>query len=802
MNNDTEKIFLSNPSKDSKEAETQDENEPDTSRINLENIEDFTNVCRTCAAVTEFVVPIFIGEGLQNKLAEKIHKYLSIQVSEEDVLPQVVCYQCVSTLISWHDLVQNCTLADTALKKKLTELLEDENSKIHEKIYEMRAKGNITMKEIKVEVEVDTNELENNVSLDTGKEIKPLTITNENGKKYAHCNICGKNISIGSWKRHMRAHIGEKRYSCHTCGLAFNDSGNLARHSKAIHAKHRPFSCTVCDKTFSRNAHLRDHMKSHSESRDFVCDICGKASKSSAALRMHRKIHQQECKFSCIKCGAKFKRGGELRAHVTVHTGEKAHTCSCGKSFRLRSQLNAHYKTHGLTSPICYRCKDSIEFVGLSIGFNKRIGDNRKICEYCGVKQSEEDYPEHLISMHSEDLLPFRERDPFQYVISDDDDVYEEEEPTRKRRQTKPMEKPTTTGPAKQVTNAPSAEKTEKPNSSVNAKKTETAKKTKNSQAAKKPKNSETANKPKNTVTVKKTKNTETAKTPKNSEPTKKPTEKKKRQTNNNKTCTPKPKPGDKKETTQKRTRKPRSSQVSKEQISNAVSKAIKELQEKQKENKPAPVEVGEDLDTPLEINGPSKQVDNVEIFMESVGKLKVKRKKKPRRCKYCPRVFTVPSSYTYHVKSSHGFEEVECDMCNKKFRNKQVLTQHISVIHIGIKKNFECKYCLKTFFTRANLYGHEQIHLDMNKWPCSKCNRSFRWRTHLLRHMKRHSEDRSLVCQTCGRRFNVVDDLRRHQKTHTIHHHICSHCGHRFSQLRYLRAHLIKKHKEYIAGD
>ncbi|XP_045537935.1 zinc finger protein 540-like [Papilio machaon] len=203
--------------------------------------------------------------------------------------------------------------------------------------------------EIKIEVEVDANELENDVSHDTRKEInKPITITNDEGKKYAHCHICDKNISFGSWKRHMRAHIGEKRYSCHTCGLAFNDSGNLARHSKAIHAKHRPFSCPVCDKTFSRNAHLRDHMKSHSESRDFVCDICGKASKSSAALRMHRKIHQEECKYSCIKCGAKFKRSGELRAHVTVHTGEKAHSCSCGKSFRLRSQLNAHYKTHGV----------------------------------------------------------------------------------------------------------------------------------------------------------------------------------------------------------------------------------------------------------------------------------------------------------------------------------------------------------------------------------------------------------------------------------------------------------------------
>lgn len=43
-------------------------------------MEDFSTVCRTCATVTEFVIPIFDGEGLQNNLAEKIHKHLPIQV--------------------------------------------------------------------------------------------------------------------------------------------------------------------------------------------------------------------------------------------------------------------------------------------------------------------------------------------------------------------------------------------------------------------------------------------------------------------------------------------------------------------------------------------------------------------------------------------------------------------------------------------------------------------------------------------------------------------------------------------------
>ncbi|XP_013135716.1 PREDICTED: zinc finger protein 37 homolog isoform X1 [Papilio polytes] len=525
MNNNTEQVFIINHSQ---EFETKDESELGTGQINLENIEDFTNVCRTCAAVTEFVVPIFIGEGLQNKLADKIHKYLPIQVSEEDVLPQVVCYQCVSTLISWHDLVQNCTQADTALNNKLSELLQDSTSKIHDRIYEIRTKGK-----------------------------------------------------------------------------------------------------------------LKDSFRESDGCKDF---------------------------------------------------------------------------------------------------------DKRKICEYCGIRQTEEDYPEHVISMHSEDLLPFRERDPFLYVISDDDDQYEDDNPTRKFKQIKTLENLKTAEPAVKTKVPDAGQINKKPGSAKNP-----------------------------------------------------PTEKKKRQTND-KTSAPKPILHIKAATKEKLTRNPRS-EVCKERKSN-VSMASKNSRNKQKGKKLAPAAVSADLDAPLEINGPSKQIDNVEIIMACVDKLNAKKKVKPLRCKYCPRVFTARSSFEYHVKNSHFIKETECEKCHKKFRNKQVLSQHISHIHEGHKKTYICKYCHKSFCTAANLYCHEQTHLDTKKWPCTKCKSSFRWRTHLLRHMKRHSEEPNLGCHLCDRRFNVLDDLRRHEFTHTEDKQECYRCGKQFSQLRYLRVHMAKKHNETIAGN
>lgn len=175
---------------------------------------------------------------------------------------------------------------------------------------------------------------------------KPQKILTKDGKKYAACHICQKNVAVASWRRHLQSHMTVKRYSCHVCGLGFNDSGNLARHRRALHADYRPHTCNICNKSFSRNGHLKEHINTHSENREYVCDVCGKASKSGAALRMHRQVHGQDYRFNCIYCGSKFRRRGELVVHVSVHTGEKAHVCGCGKAFRLKSQLTNQMKTH------------------------------------------------------------------------------------------------------------------------------------------------------------------------------------------------------------------------------------------------------------------------------------------------------------------------------------------------------------------------------------------------------------------------------------------------------------------------
>ncbi|XP_061721359.1 zinc finger protein 628-like [Cydia pomonella] len=89
---------------------------PTIDTTNLENVSDFSKVCRVCATVTELVVQIYGEEGLRMNLADKIKRHLPIKVTENDVLPLVVCFQCTSTLLATHELVACSLQADAALR--------------------------------------------------------------------------------------------------------------------------------------------------------------------------------------------------------------------------------------------------------------------------------------------------------------------------------------------------------------------------------------------------------------------------------------------------------------------------------------------------------------------------------------------------------------------------------------------------------------------------------------------------------------------------------------------------------------
>ena len=162
------------------------------------------------------------------------------------------------------------------------------------------------------------------------------------------CEVTGPNYkTMVEHKELQHRKIQKKvnRFECPTCQKVFTKQIRLRNHIESVHEKKR-VKCPQCNKEVGIHS-IRGHMRfCHAidrASKSFKCEECDYKSHSPLCLRNHilLKHRKEEHQFACDQCDKKYAYLSLLKNHKLIkHEGLKPYMCDqCGKSWRPDAKL-------------------------------------------------------------------------------------------------------------------------------------------------------------------------------------------------------------------------------------------------------------------------------------------------------------------------------------------------------------------------------------------------------------------------------------------------------------------------------
>ncbi|XP_014371580.2 zinc finger protein 2 homolog [Papilio machaon] len=152
--------------------------------------------------------------------------------------------------------------------------------------------------------------------------------------------------------------------------------------------------------------------------------------------------------------------------------------------------------------------------------------------------------------------------------------------------------------------------------------------------------------------------------------------------------------------------------------------------------------------------------------------------------CSLCKKMFSLESALEQHIESTHivesefsdtqkimrnrNIKRFECHICGKSCASQAMLTMHERV-HTN-ERPFPCQLCPLRFKTKTHLRTHQLTHTREKKFGCSVCMKFFALKGNLVVHLRTHTGERPYVCSICGEGFIDSKYLKKHKlKKHTI---------------------------------
>ncbi|XP_037299024.1 zinc finger and SCAN domain-containing protein 12-like isoform X1 [Manduca sexta] len=135
------------------------------------------------------------------------------------------------------------------------------------------------------------------------------------------------------------------------------------------------------------------------------------------------------------------------------------------------------------------------------------------------------------------------------------------------------------------------------------------------------------------------------------------------------------------------------------------------------------------------------------------------------KKCKYCDLKFP-RKKYLFHMNEEHGVPMPTCGVCGLRALMESALVRHQRNVHLN-EKNKKCDICRKRFHTISNLKDHMITHNQDRIFKCDVCEKSFARKECFKAHYRIHTGERPFSCKICKAAFIQRASLRFHMKSH-----------------------------------
>ncbi len=123
--------------------------------------------------------------------------------------------------------------------------------------------------------------------------------THSNVKEFM-CELCGKEfrykyaVKMHKDRQHTAHNQQNKAWQHNTSHGQVMTQESAQMHVKSKSAKHRPYTCDLCNKHFTQKYHLKAHHMIHSGEKPYKCTLCDQAFRHKSTLQNHKMKHVPE----------------------------------------------------------------------------------------------------------------------------------------------------------------------------------------------------------------------------------------------------------------------------------------------------------------------------------------------------------------------------------------------------------------------------------------------------------------------------------------------------------------------------